>query len=174
MNELPAQVRIVVLLGSGLTSSQLSSGAGEPSILERILEEAGNQVTVSVISLGLSHAIPGIENHIRLFNTDYGTLDRLFRSCGLFGLRQKLAKYSIGRLLNSMAPFDQGRVFWRSVRRNAESRALLASSDIAIAADIQSTRTAWVAVRRHWVDQALYDHRASSIWDLKSRPVTDS
>jgi len=159
----PDSQRIVVLIGSGFESSRNSAVAGEPSILEKLLDDSPDETELSVISFGLRSDVISGAQHVRLMRSDYGRLDRLFDRLGLFDLRGKLAEYSIGRLLNSISPTDQGRVFWRTVRRNAEALQLLTNSDIAIAADIHSTRTAWFAVKKKWVGRALYDHRATSL-----------
>jgi hypothetical protein len=78
-------------------------------------------------------------------------------------VRDRLARSPIGRLLNSLGPVDQGRLFRRAVRSDSEAMAMLRAADVAIAADLAGVATAWTAVRRGWVSEAYYDHRASAI-----------
>ena len=46
---------------------------------------------------------------------------------------------------------------------------LLRAADVVIAADPAGVKTAWLAVHRRWVGEALYDHRSASVgtsWQL--------
>ena len=154
---------IVILFGSGFDSGQVSALTGERSKLEAIIEASATPVTVNVVSLGLSRTIPGVVAHTNLPADDLGPADRFLSLIGAYALRRKLAEYPIGRLLNSLGPVDQGRVFWRAVRRSRSALALIRSADIAIAADMPATKTAWMALRRKYVSQSFYDHRSASV-----------
>lgn len=154
---------IVLLFGSSNSSGHVSALTGEKSKLEAILSSAPGPVEVNMVTLGLTRSIQGIGTHIDLGGQDPGLTDRVLTALGAYALRRKLATFPIGRLLNSLGPVDQGRLFWRAVRRNRQALALIRRSDIAIAADMPAVKTAWLSARRHLVDQAYYDHRAASV-----------
>lgn len=157
-----ATKRIVLLFGSGSDDKRSGALATEHSQLATLLEEATGAVEVSVISLGLSRSIDGTSDHIRVDESGRSVVNRVLAVFGAFAVRARFTTFPIGRLLNSLGPVDQGRVFWRSVRRNPEAMRALQSADVAIATDLTSTKTAWLAVHRGWVDSAFYDHRSAS------------
>src|SRR5690606_23793632 len=111
----------------------------------------------------LNRSFQGTGSHIDLGDQRPGLIDRVLVMLGAYALRQKFATFPLGRLLNSLGPVDQGRVYWRAVRRNNDALALIKASDIAIAADMPAVKTAWLAARRKLVGQAFYDHRAASV-----------
>lgn len=161
--------RIVLLFGSGVDSDRASALASESSPLTTLLAERSHRPQVDVISLGLSRSIAGTSEHIRLDASGRSIIDRILAGAGVFALRDRFARLPLGRLLNSLGPVDQGRVFWRTVRRHPEAMRLLRSADVAIATDLPSAKTAWLAVHRGWVGAAHYDHRAASVglsWQL--------
>ena len=69
----------------------------------------------------------------------------------------RLARFPLGRLLNSLGPADAGRVLWRSVRRDRAAMELLGRADILVAADGAAVATVWHAARRYPAARALTD-----------------
>ena len=163
--------QIVLLFGTGIDTENSTALAAQSSQLVRFLNDASGPVDVSVISLELSRTIAGTSEHIRLDDTDHGFTDRLLTAVGAFALSKAFTTFPIGRLLNSLGPVAQGRVFWRSVKRNPEAMHLLRSADVVIATDLPTTKAAWLAVHRGWVANAHYDHLSASVginWQLPS------
>lgn len=162
---------VVILFGSGFDSGQVSALASEQSRIETIVNEASGPVNVSIVSFGLTRAIAGITSQTDLRADSPGPIDRLLTAIGAYALHRKLATVPIGRLLNSLGPVDQGRVFWRAVRRNKSAVELIRSADVLIAADMPAVKTAWMALRRKYVDEAFYDHRSASLGVSYSLPM---
>jgi len=154
---------IVVVFGSNVGAGQASTLASEKSTLESLLDEATGRVDVSILSLGMQRTVEGLASSVELGAAPKPVADRLLAAFGAYALRSRLAKIPIGRLINSLGPVDQGRVFWRAVRRSPEAVALLRSADVIIAADAPAVRTAWVAVRRGYCSDAFYDHRSAAV-----------
>lgn len=151
---------VVLLLGS---ERALGAGAaldGERSRLDLLLEESG-PVEIRLVSRHDVGVVDGVVEQLSLAGHDVGPLDRVLGALGATRLHDRLARVPIGRLLNSMGPLDQGRVFWRAVRRSPEARALIRGADVAIAGDAAAVKTAWLARRRGLVAAAYYDHRAA-------------
>lgn len=167
------QTTIVLLFGSSSSSGHVSALTGEKSKLEAIISSAPGSVEINMVTLGLTRTIQGIGTHIDLGGQRPGLIDRVLTALGAYALRQKFATFPIGRLLNSMGPVDQGRVFWRAVRRDQDALALIRRSDIAIAADMPAVKTAWLSVRRRMVGQAYYDHRTASAGVTFQLPITE-
>ncbi len=163
--------RIVLMFGSGSDVQTSAALPSESSRLATLLSEQTGPVELCVISLGVSRTIEGTIDHIRLDGSGRSITDRLLSAMGAFALRRWLANFPIGRLLNSLGPIDQGRVFSRSVRRHPEAMSVLRSADVAIATDMESTKLGWLAVRRGWVEEAFFDRRSASVgtgWQLRS------
>lgn len=169
MNGDDTRSRIVLLFGSGNDSPSSVALASESSTLARLLGDAAGPVDVSVISIGLHRTVAGSAEHIRLDQATRSKADRALAIVGAFALRRWFASFPLGRLLNSLGPVDQGRVFSRTVRRDADALRVLRSANTVIATDVESTKLGWWAVQRGWVDDAFYDHRSSSVgvsWQL--------
>lgn len=163
MNDETIKQRIVLLFGSGIDAERSAALTSESSQLTLLLRSATGPVEVSVISLGLSRTIGGTSEHIRLDDSEQSFTDRLLTAFGAIALRTRFASFPLGRLLNSLGPVDQGRVFWRTVKRHPEAMRLLKSANCAIATDLAATKTAWLAANRGWVDEAYYDRRSASV-----------
>lgn len=153
---------IVVVMGSVPSPAGMSGLSGEVSGLQQLLN-SGDQVDVTVVSLGLGWDIAGLKQCVDLGSQRRPFVDRAFAVLGFYALRDRLSRFPIGRLLNSMGPVDQGRVFWRLVKRDPQAIAALKRADIAVAADLAAVKTSWVALRRGWVSGAQYDHRAAGL-----------
>src|SRR5690606_22116171 len=131
--------------------------------LARLMRDTDPPIRVDAISVGLTRTIPGLTEHVRLDNTTPTALDRILTALGAHAVRRRFAGFPLGRLLNSLGPVDQGRVFWRIVRQTAPAMSALKNADIAIATDLAAAKTAWIAQRRGWVTEAYYDHRSASV-----------
>lgn len=163
--------RLLLLFGSGTDSERSGTLAAESSLLGSLLRDTTVPVEVSALSLGLSRAISGTTEHVRLEESLPGPADRILSAFGAYALRTRLAGFPLGRLLNTLGPLDPGRVFWRAVKRNPEAIRLLKSANAVVATDLTGAKTAWIAVHRGWVDDAFYDHRSASVgisWQLPS------
>lgn len=154
---------VAVLFGSGSDSTARAALDTELSLLERDLQSADGRVELRVIARGMTSSPFDGADFIDVGSAPPGPVDRLLRALGGHRLRAALARVPVGRLLNSMGPLDPGRVFWRAVRRHPAARAALRGADAAYAADLAAVTTAWIAVRRGWVREARYDHRASAL-----------
>lgn len=171
MSSEPTTRRVVLLFGSGNDGAESSALASESSRLASLLESATGPVEVSVVSLGLSRAIAGTTEHIRLDESGRSVTDRLLTAVGAFALKARLAAFPLGRLVNSLGPVDPSRVFWRTVRRHPQAMSLVTSANVVIATDLAATKAAWLAVHRGWVDNAYFDTRSAAVgvgWQLPS------
>jgi hypothetical protein len=158
-----SDVRVTVLYGAGVASAPFAALSTERSLLEQLLDDTDGHVELHVVSSGLAEAPLPAAVHVDVGDDAPGPFDRLLTGLGARTLRARLARFPLGRLLNSMGPLDPGRMFWRAVRRSPAALAAIRSSDIVYAADLASVKTAWIAVRRGWVREGRYDHRASAL-----------
>lgn len=154
---------VVIVFGSGFDAAQRSSVSGENSVLQRIIAQNDVASTYSLISMGFDRHVEGIRNQVDLASNRQGGFDRFLGAVGAPRLRNRLAKLSLGRLLNNMGPLDPSRVFWRAIKRSPEARELLRNADVIIAADLAAVKTAWIMRRRYRIAEAHYDHRAASV-----------
>lgn len=148
--------RVVVLFGSSKLASSGSSLSTEASRLHALLRD---HPEVTVITRGSGRTFPG-SRHIDLASAPPSLLDRAIGRFGGDRLLARFRMFPLGRLLISLSPLDEGRVFWRSIKASADAREILRGADVAIAADAAGVKTAWLARRRSWVKSAFYDHRA--------------
>lgn len=160
---------IVVVIGALPSSAGLSGLAGEASGLERLLRET-TKPRVTVVALGIDRKIEGLAALIEVGNQPAPIVDRIFRALGFYALRHRLSTFPIGRLLNSMGPIDQGRVFWRQVRQSPAAVSALRRTDIVVAADLPAIKTCWTAQKRGWSTRAQYDYRAAGLGTAFSIP----
>lgn len=159
----PGVVRVVLLVGADGDAPPGGVLESEATPFGTLLSRADTAVEVNVVSAGTSRTFVGATVHVTLNPSNRSLTDRVLRALGGFALSDRLATFPIGRLLNSIGPIAPSRVFWRTLKRNPEAMDLLRTSDVAIAADLETTKAAWLAVRRGWVDAAHYDHRAVSL-----------
>lgn len=154
-------LNVVVLIGSPTAIQQGSGLTNERSELDAIIERATGAVSIQTISFS-ADGPPGAHAHIQLPPPgSVSRTDRVLHALGAPALHRRLARFPLGRLINSLGPVDAGRVFWRSVRANPAARGALADAQIAIAADLPAVKTAWLALRSGRVSSAYYDHRAA-------------
>lgn len=142
-----AQLLVVL---SGTTTAPATALAGDSLLEQRLARDTDARVEV-VRFTGPTGRVVGPSRAI---------LDRVLRALGAYALRDRLSRSPIGRLLNSLGPVDQGRVFWRAVRNDRGALATLKSADLVVASDLAAAKTAWIAVHRGWVREAIYDHAA--------------
>lgn len=164
------RTRIVVLFGSGQDNARRTGLPGERSVLHQLIDASDRPVHVAVISFGTAPAPRGVTDFVALDPRSASPVDRVLRGVGAYAIRDALSRTPIGRLLNSMGPVDQGRVFWRALRRSPEALSLIRGSTAVIAADLASVKSAWIARRRGWVGSAHYDHRSAALGDIIELP----
>ncbi|MGV8972729.1 MAG: hypothetical protein ACOH10_10440 [Rhodoglobus sp.] len=153
--------RVVLLIGGAPSSSSGATLSGESSYLRTLLKEKNSGIHLSVVSFGFTRDAEGLDRNIELDSRRKPVLDRLLNAIGVRALHRRLSTFPIGRLINSVGPLDQGRVFWRYVRGNADALAALKGADTVVSADLPGVKTAWIAQRRGWTSRAEYDSRAS-------------
>jgi hypothetical protein len=157
------EVKLVLLVGAEGDAPAGGVLGSESTPLAKLLGESAGAIELKVVSFGTSRVFAKAAVHLRLDQHDRSLTDRLLTALGAFALRERLANFPIGRLLESIGPIARSRVFWRTLKRNPEAIGLLRTSDVAIATDLETTKAAWIAVHRGWVDDAYYDHRAVAI-----------
>ena len=86
--------------------------------------------------------------------------DRVLTALGLMRLRDALARYPAGRLLNSLGPADASRVFWRTLRSRPDAMALADAGTVVIAADLAATLAARRLLDRGRAHRAVWTIRA--------------
>lgn len=161
MTALPPR-RVVLLVGADGDVPPAGVLGSESTPLAALLGGADGDVAMDVISRGTSRTFPAAAHHVRL-DDHAGVTDSVLRGLGAFAARTRFDAFPIGRLLNSIGPVAPSRVFWRALKRHPEALRLLRAADVAVAADLETTKAAWVAVQRGWVDDAFYDHRALAL-----------
>lgn len=138
-----SSIRVVAIVGSTTDPDQLFRSA----IGDEALDHALASVTERDIQLELVSWLPssGSERCISVGGTNRREpiADRFFSIIRGKQLHGVLQKVSVGRLINSLGPLDQSRVFWRAVQMNDAALSALASADVLIAVDLPAVRTAW-------------------------------
>ena len=155
--------RVVLLVGVEGDSPQGAVLSAEATPLGRLLAQPDRTVELVMVSWEGQGSLDGVAVHAVLDPSAPPAADRVLRALGVYALRNWLEGHPIGRLFNSIGPIDPSRVFWRAVKKHPEALSLLRSSQVAIATDLETTKTAWIAVHRGWVDDAHYDHRALAL-----------
>jgi hypothetical protein len=138
---------VVLLFGSTSDPITVLAAAQQSTDVTAALTDAvGGEVLVSAIAFTKpSVAIPGIST---IVVRDTTLRARILSATGITALTRTLLQSPAGRLLASLGPADQSRVFWRAVAHDPEALALLQSVEIIIACDLQATLAAWTVVRR--------------------------
>lgn len=149
-------LRIGVLVGSTTPPEQVIRSTLGAQSLESALEEWTRQpVEVTLISW-LAPATLGGQRLRAVADLRPRLLDRVLQKLGAGSLYQFLNRTPPGRLLNSLGPLDQSRVFWRAIRSDSSSMEALEATDLLIAVDLPAVRTAWAVLRRGKVSGAFY------------------
>lgn len=156
-------VTVVLLVGAEGDAPQGAVLGSEATPLASLLAEHGDALDLVVVSLGTSRAFAGAAAHLRLDDGGLSPLDRLLAAVGAYALHTRFDTFPIGRLLNSLGPVAPSRVFWRTLKRRPNALSALRAADVVIASDLETTKAAWIAVHRGWVESAHYDHRALAI-----------
>lgn len=152
-----APVRIAVLVGSPVEPQHLIRTAlGDVTPRQALARALDTEVSVSVISWSPAAALSDAERTLALHGHAPGATDRLLRRLGAPSGSRWLARSPLGRLINSLSPADQSRVFARAVRRSPEALEILRECSIVIAADPPAVRTAWMLLHRGRVERALF------------------
>lgn len=149
-------VEIALLVGSPVEPQHLIRTAlGDVRPRQALGLALDAEVRVSVISWAPSAAPFGTDTTVALQGQAPGATDRVLRRLGLPAASRWLARYPIGRLINSLSPGDQSRVFARAVRRSPEALRVLDGCSIVIAADPPAVRTAWKLLHGGRVERAF-------------------
>ena len=106
--------------------------------------------------------VPGIAATIALAASRRTPLDAFFASIGAHALRDRLARFPAGRLLNSLGPADAARTFWRTLRHDPAAIALTGPDVVAVAGDLAATRAAWQLLHSARAARGLYGLRAAT------------
>jgi hypothetical protein len=148
---------VVVLIGAETDPAlAIASALGQATLAERLAEAMSSVVDVDVISwLPADAQLAGVSRVISVGGAPT-LIDALLAAVGLLRLRDRLAMSPAGRLLNSVGPIDQSRVFDRAVRHNPSAMAVIESASVLIAADVPAVRIAWRSLRRRRVARALF------------------
>jgi hypothetical protein len=155
--------KILLLIGGVPNSSAGATLSGETSYLEALLEDNAGEIELWVVSLGFARKVVAVSQNIAIDSSKLSALDRILAAVGMRKLYARLATFPIGRLINSVGPLDQGRVFWRHIRREPSALRALKNADIIVAADLAAVKTAWTAATRGWCVHAEYDTRACGL-----------
>ena len=148
-------LQVVAIIGSPTDPDQLlRSALGESSLEDELERVSQRHVQVRLVSWSPSEDIPeGVAVGIP---DQAPALDRLLARAGAPGLQRVLQRYPAGRLLNSLGPLDQSRVFWRAVRESESAVSVLNSADVLLAVDLAGVRTAWKTRRLNPSVDAYY------------------
>lgn len=150
-----AGLRVVAIIGSSTDPDQVLRAALGGASLAKELEEASHRdVTVELVSWAPSEEMP--QGIVVGSAPERPTLDRLLSRTGAARVHRALQKLSVGRLINSLGPLDQSRIFWRAVRENNDAMSALQSADVLLAVDLAAVRTAWQVRRRNSAIEAYY------------------
>lgn len=155
--------KVLVLIGGMPNSSSGATLTGESSYLKNVLDERTEPIELSIVSFGFDRAVDQLRHNITVDFARMPAADKFLNAVGVRALYARLATFPIGRLINSMGPLDQGRVFWRYVRRDASAYSALKNADTIVAADLAAVKTAWLAHNRGWCSHAEYDTRAQGL-----------
>ncbi|EPR76620.1 hypothetical protein ADILRU_1105 [Leifsonia rubra CMS 76R] len=151
---------VLLLIGGVPNSSAGATLSGETSYLEALLNDHVGDIELSVASLGFARDVAVVSRNIVLDRSRLSLTDRVLHASGARSIYARLATFPLGRLINSIGPLDQGRVFWRHVRRDSSALEALKNADVVVAADLAAVKTAWIAAKRGWCTHAEYDTRA--------------
>jgi hypothetical protein len=140
--------RVIVLIGADADPTvALNSGGGIPT-------DQRDGSTVTVIAL---RAPTGNEPYsFHTITSGTSLVDKISHALGLAALGQVLQNSSPGRLINSLNPLDQSRVFSRAVRRDPKATQLIAGATLVVAVDMPAVRAAWFARHSGAVPRAVF------------------
>lgn len=152
--------RILVLVNAEESSAAGISHVSAESSLAALTRASEASIEVSVVSGLTPETFAAATLHVRSIALGASPVDRVLRALGGYRLRDAFERFPLGRLLNTLGPLAPSRVFWRALKREAPAMQLLRHADIIIAADLDTTKAAWIARRRGWVEAAYFDRSA--------------
>jgi hypothetical protein len=152
------ETTVVLLVGAPVDPAAVILPAlGGRSINQLIAEAIGAPVTVSLVAWTPPKTeISGVSVVVSLDAERRSGPDRLLGAIGAGAVARRLGRYPAGRLLNSIGPVDQSRIFLRSTRNVASARTIIEDSEVVIAVDAPAIRTAWEALHRGSASHAYY------------------
>lgn len=148
-------LRVIAIIGSPTDPDQLlRSGLGSESLAEALEQASLREVDVQLVSWLPSVDVP---EGVAVGALEYrAALDRTLERIGGNRLHGFFRKFPAGRLINSLGPLDQSRIFWRAVRKHEYAMQSLLSADVLLAVDLPAVRTAWEIRRRSKTAEAYY------------------
>lgn len=148
-------LRVVAIVGSSTDPDQLLRAAlGGASLAEELENASGRHVALKLVSWMPSEDIP--QGIVVGSSAHRPALDRVISGTGAASLHGMLQKFPLGRLLNSLGPLDQSRIFWRAVREHEGAMTALQSADVLLAVDLPAVRAAWKTRRSNPSIEAYY------------------
>lgn len=102
-----------------------------------------------------SPTTPGSPRIIRVTDQPPGRVERIITTVLPSRLIAGLQRHALGRLVVSLLPADEARLFWRRVRRSPEAVEALSAASLVIACDPAAVRTAWFARHRLGAESAI-------------------
>lgn len=164
-----SQLNVGILIGSATDPDQLiKSTLGDEPLADALSRASGRKISTTVVTwlpselhpTGYSIASSKMQNSLADRFLNWAMLRRIYNI---------FQKFPAGRLINSLGPLDQSRIFWRAVRADPAVRSALEHCDVLIAVDLAAVRTAW-ELRRASTDGAEAFHGlGSSLKVLNSR-----
>jgi len=153
-------------------AAAVSAAFGSDDVRSAFGAALGEDVEVDLITWDAPpRAVMGVRTLVALAGERRTPIDRVFEVVGVTALRDRLAGFPAGRLLNSMGPADAARAFWRGIRASSTARALTGSDVLVVAGDLPATRAAWHLLRSGRAAQALWGLRAAADeWARTGRP----
>lgn len=164
-----AELRVGVLVGSNTDPDQvIRSAVGGESLVSALSRASGRTVHTVVITCVPSSDYP--EGHVvRRDGHPFSLVERLLGVSILQRIYDALQRFPIGRLINSLGPLDQSRIFWRAVRKDPVVLSALQSCDVLVAADLAAVKTAWELRRKHPQTKQAYFGLGSTLKVFNSR-----
>lgn len=138
-----SQLNVGLLIGSATDPDQLiRSTLGDEPVYDALSRASGRKINTTVVSWLPSKLHP--EGYSIASSKRQNSLaDRFLNGAMQRRLYNTFQKFPAGRLVNSLSPLDQSRVFWRAVRADPAVRSALEQCDVLIAVDLAAVRAAW-------------------------------
>lgn len=143
-------MHIAVLVGNESDPGQVIlaalGGQSAPEAFSSVTPDDRMEVTLISWSAP-SKPLEGVRSTPPLSEASDPLLDKILNRQPLRSLVALSRSSALGRLVLSMSPADQGRVFWRRMKAQPSLRRILRESDVLVAADYPATRVCWHSVK---------------------------
>lgn len=149
-------IKVVALVGSATDPDQiLRSALADEALSDALATASGRQIELKLVSW-----LPSSDIALSVAVGEAGgrrsAMDRLFSLKPPLRFHSALQKFPAGRLINSLGPLDQSRIFWRTVRKNELASSALSTADVLLAVDLPAVRTAWIMRRKNPSSEAYF------------------